>query len=183
VTDRMPEWAKLVRPWAALWGLPGIEDALQVRFDARLRRSLGRCQPHEGRISLNPSLGSAPRRSLAHVLCHEAAHVAAYVLHGERVRPHGAEWSALVSAAGYAPIRRATASTFGVSIPEPSRRRQNDSGYAASRTTRLTVVHRCPVCQTVRLARRPVRAWRCAECVAAGLEGRLVITRAMERAR
>jgi ribosomal protein L37AE/L43A len=170
-----------MRPWARRWGLPGIEDALDVRFDARLRRSLGRCQPQGGRISLHPSLGSAPRRSLAQVLCHEAAHVAAYVLHGERVQPHGAEWLALVSAAGYAPIRRATASTLGVSIPEASRR--NGSGYENSRTTRLTVVHRCPVCQTVRLARRPVRAWRCAECVAAGLEGRLVITKAKERAR
>jgi ribosomal protein L37AE/L43A len=181
VTDRTPDWAKLMRPWARRWDLPGLEHALHVRFDARLRRSLGRCQPREGRISLHPSLGSAPRRSLAQALCHEAAHVAAYLLHGRHVRPHGAEWSALVSAAGYAPIRHATASTFGVSIPGSSRR-QNDSNHGDSRTSRLTVVHRCPVCQSVRLARRPVRGWRCAECVAAGLDGRLVITRATERA-
>jgi hypothetical protein len=31
--------------------------------------------------------------------------------------------------------------------------------------------HRCPVCQSVRLARRRMTAWRCAECVEAGLNG------------
>jgi hypothetical protein len=37
--------------------------------------------------------------------------------------------------------------------------------------------HWCPVCQSSRTGRRPVKAWRCAACVAAGLDGKLEITR------
>ena len=37
-------------------------------------------------------------------------------------------------------------------------------------------LHRCPVCDFSRVAARPVRSWRCADCVAAGLGGNLVIT-------
>ncbi|HLE72474.1 MAG TPA: hypothetical protein VJH87_22540 [Vicinamibacteria bacterium] len=37
--------------------------------------------------------------------------------------------------------------------------------------------HRCPVCQLFRAARRLMSRWRCAACVASGLEGRLSITR------
>jgi len=37
--------------------------------------------------------------------------------------------------------------------------------------------HWCPVCQSSRVGRRPVKAWRCAACVAAGLDGKLEITR------
>jgi hypothetical protein len=39
----------------------------------------------------------------------------------------------------------------------------------------LTYEHRCPVCGARRLARRPVRRWRCARCVDDGLGGRLEI--------
>ena len=38
-------------------------------------------------------------------------------------------------------------------------------------------VHRCPVCQLSKTARRVVRRWRCAACLDAGLSGELVITR------
>jgi hypothetical protein len=41
--------------------------------------------------------------------------------------------------------------------------------------------HWCPVCQSSRQARRPVKAWRCAACVAAGLDGKLEITRRTRR--
>jgi ribosomal protein L37AE/L43A len=38
-------------------------------------------------------------------------------------------------------------------------------------------LHRCPICHQSRTARRVVRRWRCAACVAAGLPGELVVTR------
>ena len=41
----------------------------------------------------------------------------------------------------------------------------------------IGVDHWCPVCQSSRKARRPVKAWRCAACVAAGLDGTLEIAR------
>jgi ribosomal protein L37AE/L43A len=37
--------------------------------------------------------------------------------------------------------------------------------------------HTCPVCQSRRVAGRPVRGWRCARCVEAGLLGNLTIRR------
>jgi ribosomal protein L37AE/L43A len=37
--------------------------------------------------------------------------------------------------------------------------------------------HRCPVCQSVWYARKPVGAWRCRECTGAGLPGKLQISR------
>jgi hypothetical protein len=37
-------------------------------------------------------------------------------------------------------------------------------------------VHRCPVCGLTRSARRPNPRWRCVACIAAGLEGRLLVT-------
>jgi predicted SprT family Zn-dependent metalloprotease len=40
------------------------------------------------------------------VLCHELAHLAARERHGDRIRPHGPEWKALMRAAGYEPKTR-----------------------------------------------------------------------------
>jgi hypothetical protein len=45
----------------------------------------------------------------------------------------------------------------------------------------ITYDHWCPVCQSSRQARRPVKAWRCAACVTAGLDGTLEITRRARR--
>lgn len=157
---------RLIRPWAMRWGLPGLEHGVTVSFDPRIRRSLGRCSPGRGRITLHPALRTAPPKRLAEVLCHEVAHVAAFALFGPTVRPHGAEWAALVSQAGYAPATRAKP------ISEAHRK-----SVRAVRASRAEYEHRCPVCQSVRFARRAVRGWRCAECVSAGLSGTMNITR------
>jgi ribosomal protein L37AE/L43A len=37
-------------------------------------------------------------------------------------------------------------------------------------------LHRCPVCHSVRRAKRPVQQWRCRSCHEAGLNGCLEIT-------
>jgi predicted SprT family Zn-dependent metalloprotease len=165
--SKAANFAALMRPWTKRWGLPGLEDGVSVHYDPRLRRSIGRCRPHDGEISLHPALADAPSSALATVLCHELAHVAAYQLYGAEVRPHGEEWAALVSIAGHRPSASVRATALGI---EASGRR------FSPRPRRRTYVHRCPVCQTTRLARRPVHTWRCAECAAAGLEGRLTIT-------
>ncbi|MDX2056566.1 MAG: SprT-like domain-containing protein, partial [Gemmatimonadales bacterium] len=108
--------------------------------------------PARGLITLRPDLDSA----FDAALCHEAAHVAAFVLHGRTVRPHGAEWASLVAAVGFDPVVRAR-------VPGARRQPGRPIGYRFE--------HRCPVCQSVRLARRRITTWRCAECVEAGLEG------------
>jgi predicted SprT family Zn-dependent metalloprotease len=155
---------RLIRAWSAMWGLPGLEGAVDVTFSQRLRRTLGRCSPQSGRIVLHAALGGSALKRMPEVLCHEVAHVAAFLLFGRAVRPHGPEWARLVSQAGFAPARRAPALT---QTNEVVRARGRSELYE----------HRCPICHFVRLSRRPVLRWRCADCVEAGLSGEMVVTR------
>lgn len=157
-----PSLRKLVEPWALTWGLPGLERRLRISFSPRLSRSLGRCTPRTGRIALHPALSTAPRARLAEVLCHEAAHVATYELYGEAARPHGPEWAALVTAAGFRPKHKSV---------DP-----NALPSKLSHESRKLFEHVCPVCQSAWLARRRMPRWRCSYCLADGLTGELVIT-------
>lgn len=164
--SELPESLRsLLADWAKLWEVSGLEAELEVSFSPRLKRSLGRCRPAAARITLKAELRGGPPERLAEVLCHEAAHVAVYRKYGPVARAHGAEWQALVRAAGYEPRIRAQAPT-------------GEAGAAP--TGRLEYEHRCPVCHTVRYARRPVTRWRCAECLDAGLDGEMIITRRAE---
>ena len=131
-----------------------------------MQRSLGRCVPRTGAVRLNARVLGDNSELLEEVLCHELAHIATFQLHGPKVRPHGSEWAALIRAAGFEPRVRT--------------RLSRDIEVTAI-TDQAFYEHRCPVCHTTRLARRPVRAWRCAECFAAGLEGKLVIERRIRR--
>jgi predicted SprT family Zn-dependent metalloprotease len=149
----------LLEDWAQTWGVPDLATAVTIRFSHRLLRSMGRCKPAQGLVTLSAGLETGDPNVLAEVLCHEVAHIAAYRLHGAGATPHGKEWQDLVSAAGFKPrvlAREAAA--------PPARRR---------RLRRYE--HRCQVCQSVRYGGRPVRQWRCAECLAAGLAGALTI--------
>lgn len=159
---------RLLARWSADWGLPGFDSALSVEFSPRLRATLGRCRPHAGLILLHDGLRVELRRYLPKVLCHEAAHVAAYFLYGRQLAPHGPEWAALVEAAGFEPTVTAQSSSLtgrGAPLVRHSQRRSPDA----------RVVHRCPVCHMERSARRRVPQWRCAACRAVGLDGRLEI--------
>jgi SprT protein len=156
--------SRLLRKWGPCWGLPGIEAVVTVSFSRRLRRSLGRCTPARGHIVLNVWLTSGAPRRFAAVLCHEAAHVAAFLLYGRAIRPHGSEWAALVRAAGYSPELR-TAVPRSIAAPRREMRRP----------TLYRMEHRCPVCQSMRWARRPMPGWRCTDCLAAGLDGAMII--------
>jgi predicted SprT family Zn-dependent metalloprotease len=149
----------LLEDWAQTWGVPHLATAVTVRFSHRLQRSLGRCQPSLGLVTLSAALKAGDQNVLAEVLCHEVAHIAAYRLHGPRARAHGKEWRDLVSAAGFEP--RVLAREAGA----PRTRRSRKRSYE----------HRCEVCQLVRYGGRPVPQWRCAECLSAGLAGTLTI--------
>ena len=89
--------------WASLWSVPELPSKAHVVFSRRLTAALGRCTPQSGSIRLNPGLREAPVETLREVVCHEAAHVAAWLLHGRRARPHGREWKDLMRLAGYEP--------------------------------------------------------------------------------
>lgn len=153
----------LVESWARTWGLPGFERKLRISFSPRFRRSLGRCNPATREIRLAAFLLTAPPAVLSEALCHEAAHAAVHALNGTEVRPHGAEWRALMQAAGFEPRVKLPAHL----LPDvPPRQRRPGKLWN----------HRCPVCHASRVARCRVPRWRCAACRAAGLEGALVIT-------
>lgn len=159
--------------WARAWGLPDLAERVTFEWSTRLRRSAGRSLPERGVVRLADWLdraGRASQRVLLKVLCHELAHIAVYERHGRRVRPHGAEWAALVRAAGFAPtVRLAECHIQSIALPTTAPR---------SPASRATYRHYCPICQMERRARRPVPRWRCRACSEAGLDGRLTIERA-----
>ncbi|MGB5160980.1 MAG: SprT-like domain-containing protein, partial [Thermoanaerobaculia bacterium] len=132
-----------------------------VEFSTRMTRSLGRCYPRRCLIRIAARLRNEPPANLDEVLCHEAAHLAAFRLYGPGAKPHGREWQDLVKKAGFPPSARMRVDASSSLAP----RRRNTVHYE----------HRCPVCQASRAARRPMRRWRCASCRDAGLEGLLEI--------
>jgi predicted SprT family Zn-dependent metalloprotease len=154
----------LIDLWGRLWGIPQLASTVDISYNARLRSSLGRCRPSSGRVSLSAGLREASPERRAEVLCHEVAHVAAFHLYGPAAKPHGPEWQALVASAGFQPrVRSAPAAEERHSVSVPA--------------STFPYEHRCPVCLSVRYARRPVPRWRCTECLDAGLGGELLITR------
>lgn len=141
-----------------LWGIEQIENEIQVEFSTRMTRSLGRTQPHKRVIRLNSKLCSSLSGYLEEVLCHELAHIATVYKYGGSPLPHGKEWQSLVRMAGY----------------EPSVRMQIDSDFPPKNHLKR-FRHQCPVCHSVRVARVPMKRWRCSECVASGLSGELEV--------
>jgi predicted SprT family Zn-dependent metalloprotease len=93
------------------------------------------------------------------VLCHEAAHIVAFLIHGNRAESHGPEWENLVRLAGY----------------EPRRCYRTDSVPKQKKLESVRYDHVCPICQAKRTAKRPQPHWRCVACQDAGLEGELII--------
>jgi predicted SprT family Zn-dependent metalloprotease len=149
----------LMRAWAKDWGIAELATGMEVVYNSRLRRSLARCNPKSGAITLNPIVAGLPPSRFAEVLCHEAAHVASFKLFGKRAKPHGKEWRELIRRVGFEPRTRAT--PLGGALPRPR--------------PALSYEHYCPVCQQSWMARRPVRYWRCGGCLELGLKGELVI--------
>jgi predicted SprT family Zn-dependent metalloprotease len=164
---RLSEIRHHVRCWLALWGMPGFDENLTIEWSSRLRRSLGRAVPSRRLVRLSHLLLTARRKLVLETVCHEVAHVAVPVLHRNPCRPHGPEWAELVRTAGFAPRNRVNQSARGQAATV-SVRRPSGAGV------RL-YVHTCPVCHARRLARRRISRWRCADCVTAGLDGRLTV--------
>jgi predicted SprT family Zn-dependent metalloprotease len=165
------EWFKaVISQWAAVWGTKSLEDRVSVVFSPRMIKSLGRCDLKSKTIKLNSTLKEQRGEILLEVLCHEAAHIAVHESHGVGSSPHGEEWQRYVRQAGFVP--RVTATLKGLNLPQPVRK-----------TETAVYEHLCPVCQMTRTSSRPVSQWRCAACVGAGLDGRLIIERIIKPGR
>ena len=114
---------KRVDRWYRLWGIPEPGAAVEIEFSSRITRSLGRCSPDRNLIRLASSLAQAEPTFLDEVLAHEAAHLAAYRLHGRAIKPHGPEWKQLMHQAGYATRARVRIDRVPAGILGPPRRR------------------------------------------------------------
>jgi predicted SprT family Zn-dependent metalloprotease len=162
-------WNEHAPIWSARWGVPDLRAEVRLELSHRMRSSLGGFYARERVIRIADTLLEAPAHLLHEVLCHEAAHAAVEILHGDRARSHGREWRELMRRVGIEPR---------VHVPGA------DLGRASQRAARKRWVwrHRCPHCRAERLAGRPVRQWRCRPCTAAGRDGKLVVTRIAARA-
>jgi predicted SprT family Zn-dependent metalloprotease len=162
----LPSWihGSMAR-WASVWGVPGLASQVTVEISPRMTRGLGRCYPGHRLIRISARLLQGPRSVLQEVLCHEFAHIAVHELNGSKSGPHGPAWTQLMRVAGFEPRTR-----LHCECDEPS---------LCKREKRQTYlhVHHCPVCQMERVARHPVKRWRCRACVEAGLDGKLEIHR------
>lgn len=144
------------------WGYAGPIPSVEI--SSRLSRSLGRAYPERNLIRLNQILLQLAEPVAREILCHELAHIVAFVRHGRSARPHGEEWQQLILAAGYKPRTR-----MPVDVPPTARR-------ARPRRLQIIWTHECPQCGTSRDARRPMRRWRCKVCWNAGKGGELRVT-------
>jgi len=105
VTDAdLPSPDALQERCAQLFEQWGVSDTgVEVRWNGRLSTTAGRAFVRRGCIELNPRLLARVPGEVEGVLVHEAAHVAAYRLFGDRVPAHGRQWRALVRHAGQEP--------------------------------------------------------------------------------
>ena len=158
---------KELRRWGRLWGCRALANRVSFTKNVRLRATVARYVLRTQTIELGPRFFRLRKERLA-VLCHEAAHAAVVLKCGPTAAPHGSVWARLVKMAGYPTCRVCYARIL----------RRHHGAPAARHTGNQTVFeHRCPVCHFRRLARRHVPTWRCPECVEAGLDGMLQITR------
>ena len=151
---------EFLQSWCRAWGVADLAPRISVEISTRMTRSLGRCYPDQKLIRIAQFVLDQSKELFQEVLCHEAAHLAAYEIHGRTIRPHGPEWKVLIQQAGYEPKVKLSGDCAFPTRPPRSN---------------LRYEHRCPVCQATRFAKRPMRRWRCAQCVKSGLSGRLEI--------
>lgn len=158
----------------ALWESPAL-GGIDVVPNARLSKTLGRLVGRPWRIELGPR-ALASDKTLREVVTHEAAHAATRD-GAEHHPPHGPRWRALMARAGYPKANAARWRCYKEAASSPQREHQPKAKAAPP----TLYDHWCPVCQSSRVGRRPVKTWRCVACVAAGLDGRLEITRRTAR--
>jgi predicted SprT family Zn-dependent metalloprotease len=147
---------------AGIWGIPELRNATSFQFNPRLTRTVARWVLAGRCLEVGPRFFDSDRNQTA-ILCHEYAHAAAVLRFGPAVRPHGPEWRQFVRAAGFEPMARHRGSI--AAVRSPSLRRARPAVFE----------HRCLICQSVRLGRRKMTRWRCAQCVQDGLSGDLRI--------
>lgn len=152
--------------WICQWRVPALLQQISLRRNDSLRTTIARWRENEKCLELGPRFFRMRRRR-AEILCHELAHSAAIRIYGQEVSPHGPEWKALVTAAGY--------------LPSSTLKTSNPSSLTPHRRQSTWYEHRCPVCHAVRFAKKRMPQWRCPECTEHGLPGLLEVNKSEER--
>jgi len=152
--------------WIRRWGVPTLLQQISLRRNDSLRTTIARWRENEKCLELGPIFFRMRRRQ-DEIVCHELAHAAALQIHGEGISPHGSEWRALITAAGYLPSATFTAAKSSSQVS----RRVGGTWYE----------HRCPVCHAARFAKKRMPQWRCPECTEHGLPGLLEVNKSEER--
>ena len=137
----------------------------ELEWSTRLRRNLAITYPERTLIRVNVILAKPVHiQYLEEVIVHEVAHLVAYDMVGIAQPPHGPLWQSIVCENGYRPKLKLRLNGFGdlanLKEDEPAK-----------------YVHKCPICQNQRVAKRRMRRWRCDECLTLGLDGELEITK------
>ena len=151
--------------------LPDLLDRVFISFSRRLSTSLGRCTPAKRSIRLHPGLSEGPPELPLEVICHE-------ISSRGRVRalwPGSKDLTALsgpTSCGGRGFEPRVRLKVLDPRVFAKSARRAR---------RRVFYEHYCPVCQQSRVAKRPVRRWRCRACAESGLPGELEIRSLAEK--
>lgn len=148
--------AQRVRAICTGWPQIDFKPPITLRLSPRLTRHLGHADAIRNTIFLAAGLRDHPAL-LDQALCHELAHLVAFNLVGKAEPAHGPTWQRLMRQAGCEPIVR---------LPAPP---AMSAPRAAKAPTRYR--HTCPICHFTRFAARRMTVWRCADCVAAGLDG------------
>jgi predicted SprT family Zn-dependent metalloprotease len=137
---------------------------LEIAVNPNLKSTVARWIPPSNVLEISAAAKSRGARALRDIISHEAAHVVVWDRSGRGVRPHGPEWAAVMRAAGFEP--RATLVRCG---------------YRRGTSDTVRIRHFCTVCHFSKLARRRIPRWRCPECRAIGLEGKLKTERVSRR--
>lgn len=88
-------------------------------------------------IRYNPALFALdPAHHLEHTVSHEVAHYVADLMHRRRIRPHGAEWHAVMTALGVEPRATGDYSLVGITVRRERRHRYRCGCGGHSLTTR-----------------------------------------------
>jgi predicted SprT family Zn-dependent metalloprotease len=74
-------------------GEPQLAARVRVSWNERMRTTVGRAEPRESLIVLNPALQLFGNAEIERTLRHELAHILAqHRAHRRRILPHGNEW-------------------------------------------------------------------------------------------
>lgn len=112
-------------------------EMIPVAFDLKGRAAgMYRVRQRPGTIRYNPYLFAKYfADNLVSTVCHEVAHYVTDMLYGLRnIRPHGAEWQAVMRALGVEPVRAAHYDLTGI----PVRTQRRHSYYCGCTSHQLT---------------------------------------------